>query len=328
MKLKPELEVVLHVAMSDAGRRGHEFAGLEHLLFALCHDPETVDVLRNTGADVESLKDRLDAYLQEETEAFGQADEPQPTIAFQRVIQRAIFHSRSAGKEIVGGPEVLVAIFSEPDSHAVTFLGELGVTRLDVVSYISHGVTKLDGEDGFPLGETGGEPGMDDSDDGDDTDEPGERRRGGAAPKKDPLEAFCVNLNERALAGDIDPLIGRQREIDRTVRILARRRKNNPLFVGDSGVGKTAIVEGLARRIVEGDVPPSLAEVTIFNLDLGQLLAGTRYRGDFESRLKAVLKALKKIPDAILFIDEIHTVIGAGSASGSTMDASNLLKPA
>ncbi len=312
MKLKPELEVVIHVAMSEAGRRGHEHAGLEHLVFALCHDPETVEVLRHTGADIEDLKDKLDSFMESEMDAVPVNGEPRPTLAFQRVIQRAALHCRSAGKEVVGGPNVLVAIFSEPDCEAVALLEELGVTRLDVVSYISHGVSKLhETEPRLPATERVGE---------------GSEEQSGA-PARDPLSAYCVNLNEQAAAGRIDPLIGRKREVDRTVHVLARRRKNNPLFVGDSGVGKTAIVEGLALRVVEKSVPSSLEKVEIFNLDMGLLLAGTRYRGDFEDRVKGVLKALEDRPGAILFIDEIHTVIGAGSASGSSMDASNLLKP-
>ena len=321
MKLKPELEVVIHVAMSEAGRRRHELAGLEHLLFALCHDSETVDVLRHSGADVESLKDKLDAYLEEGLEPIDESVEPSPTLAFQRVIQRAVFHCRSAGKEVVGGPNVLVAIFSEPECHAVSFLAQQGVTRLDVVTYLSHGVSKeQEGGAMLPadeLDESSGEPA-----------EAGASPGGATGPSKDPLSAFCLNLNEQAAAGLIDPLIGRAPEIERAVRILARRRKNNPLFVGDSGVGKTAIVEGLALRVVEEKVPESLRDVTIYNLDMGLVLAGTRYRGDFENRFKAVLKALGQKAGAILFIDEIHTVIGAGSASGSSMDASNLLKPA
>jgi ATP-dependent Clp protease ATP-binding subunit ClpA len=319
VKLKPELEVVIHVAMSEASRRSHEFAGLEHLLFALCHDPETVAVLRHAGADVEKLKDRLDVYLTDELEVVDGADEdPQPTMAFQRVLQRAYYHCQSAGKEVIAGPNVLVALFAEPDCQAVSFLESLGVSRLDVVSYISHGVSKLEEE----------QPSLPAREDGDERQDGEGGAAGGAPQVKDPLEAFCTNLNAQALAGNVDPLIGRSRELERTVHILARRRKNNPLFVGDSGVGKTAIVEGLALRIVEGEVPDALKDAVVYNLDMGLLLAGTRYRGDFENRLKGVLKALEKQPHAILFIDEIHTVIGAGSASGSTMDASNLLKPA
>ena len=318
MKLKPELEVVIRVALRDAEERRHEYAGLEHLLYALCHDPETVDVLNNAGADVELLRGRLDKFLASLEKLPEDEDvEARPTLAFQRVIQRAVFHVQHSGKDEVGGPNVLVALFGEPDCAAVAFLQEMGVGRVDVVSFLSHGVSRL--EDG----EGPATPMLPSGDEGEDGEE------GGPSPKiKDPLQAWCVNLNALAKDGGIDPLIGRDTEIERTIHILARRRKNNPLYVGDSGVGKTAIVEGLALRIVEGQVPEALHDAVIYNLDMGALLAGTRYRGDFENRLKAVVKALEKQPGSILFIDEIHTVIGAGSASGSAMDASNLLKPA
>jgi ATP-dependent Clp protease ATP-binding subunit ClpA len=312
--------VVIRVALRDAEERRHEYAGLEHLLYALCHDPETVDVLRNAGADVELLRKRLDKFLASlDALPEGEAIEARPTLAFQRVIQRAVFHVQHSGKEEVGGPNVLVALFGEPDCAAVAFLQEMGVGRVDVVSYLSHGVSRL--EDG----ETSGTPMLPA---GDETD--GEEHEDGIPTPKinNPLEAWCTDLNALAKAGGIDPLIGRDAEVERTIHILARRRKNNPLYVGDSGVGKTAIVEGLALRITEGKVPDALKDAVIYNLDMGALLAGTRYRGDFENRLKAVVKALEKQEGAILFIDEIHTVIGAGSASGSAMDASNLLKPA
>ncbi|MDF1563203.1 MAG: ATP-dependent Clp protease ATP-binding subunit ClpA [Deltaproteobacteria bacterium] len=308
MKLKAELEAALQIAMGEASRRQHEYAGLEHLLFALCHDPDTVEVLAHCGADLEQLKEQLDTYLDElePGKPKGGLLETEPTLGFQRVVQRAVFHVQHSGKEEVAGPNVLVAMFSEPDSPAVSFLEEMGVSRLAVVSYISHGGGQS--ESLVPTGDpTEGEA--------------------GSAPKKDPLEAYCTHLNALAAAGKIDPLIGRQLEVDRIVHVLARRRKNNPILVGDSGVGKTAIVEGLARKIEGGEVPDALAGAQIYALDMGAALAGTKYRGDFEARIKAVLGALKEHENAILFIDEIHTVIGAGSASGSAMDASNLLKP-
>ncbi len=326
MKLKPELEVAIRLALEEAASRGHEFAGVEHLLFALCHDPETRETIRHSGGDVEKLKAKLEAFLDEELDRLppGRTVEPAPTLGFQRVIQRAALHCQSSGKESVSGPNVLVAIFAESESYAVSFLNELGVTRLDVVSYISHGVSKAGGGAIIPAPRRARKAEADEG-------HGFESREGeveGAEIIGDPLEAFCTNLNALAEEGRIDPLIGRDAEVERLIHVLARRRKNNPLLVGEPGVGKTAIVEGLARRIVLGEVPPALEGTTIYALDMGTLLAGTRYRGDFENRMKAVIKRLEDDEKAILFIDEIHTVIGAGSASGSAMDASNLLKPA
>ena len=315
MKLKPELEVVLRLALEEAGQRRHEFAGLEHLLYALCHDPETRETLSHAGASVEKLKQALRAFFDAELEPLPEEalESPSPTLGFQRVIQRAAFHCQSSGQDAVGGPNVLVALFAEADSHAVQLLEAQGVSRLDVVSFLSHGVSKR-GE-GLPMVPEG---------------EGFEQRDDDEAPSAaaDPLAAYCVDLNAEAEAGRIDPLIGRERELERCIHILARRRKNNPIFVGDPGVGKTALVEGLAARVVAGQVPEALRDTKIYSLDMGSLLAGTRYRGDFESRMKGVLKSLEGREGAILFIDEIHTLIGAGAAGGSAMDASNLLKPA
>ncbi|MCC6750066.1 MAG: ATP-dependent Clp protease ATP-binding subunit ClpA [Deltaproteobacteria bacterium] len=317
MKLSQDLQISLSVALNEAANRGHEFVTLEHLLFALVHDQETAAVIRQCGGNVGRLKKKLDAFLNDQLESVPETKRraPRPSLAFQRALSRAAAHVEGAGKEEVSGANVLVAIFAEQECWAAHFLNEEGVTRLDVVTFISHGVSKLEDDEGT-LAPAGAD---------EDEDEEGE---GNARGKEGPLEAYATNLNELAAAGRIDPLIGREREIKRTLHILARRRKNNPLFVGDSGVGKTAIVEGLALKIHRGEVPEMLKAAVIYNLDMGALLAGTRYRGDFENRMKAVLKALAKQPDAILFIDELHTVIGAGSASGSTLDASNLLKPA
>jgi len=309
-----ELEQTLHNALGEAGSRHHEYATLEHLLLALTEDPHASRVMEACGVNLEELRDQVRHYLDHELEALkvDGNTEPSPTSGFQRVVQRAILHVQSSGRDEVTGANVLVALFSERESYAVYFLQQQDMSRLDAVTFISHGVGK---------GETGSQPveirGADEgkSDDG----------------KKKPesaLKQFTVNLNEKAKEGRVDPLIGRGPEVDRTVQILCRRSKNNPLYVGDPGVGKTAIAEGLARKIVEGDVPDVLKEAVIYSLDMGALLAGTRYRGDFEERLKAVVSELEKLPHAILFIDEIHTVIGAGATSGGAMDASNLLKPA
>ncbi|GMV38377.1 MAG: ATP-dependent Clp protease ATP-binding subunit ClpC [Myxococcales bacterium] len=315
--ISPELRVSVSVALTEAARRSHEFAGLEHLLYALLHDAETSNVLRHCGADLADLKKTIEAWLDETVEAAGSAERPpRPSIAFQHAIQRAARHAEGAGKDRVAGPDVLVAMFAEPDNFAVYFLEKQGVTRLDIVSYLSHGVSKLGEDETKPVGPVG--PAY----------EEGEEDDPKAEPSKSPLDAWCTNLNELAAKGGVDPLIGRAREIERTLHILLRRRKNNPLFVGDSGVGKTAMAEGLAQKIVAGEVPGPLKDAVIWSLDMGALLAGTKYRGDFESRVKAVLKALKAIPNAILFIDEIHTIVGAGAVSGGSMDASNLLKPA
>jgi ATP-dependent Clp protease ATP-binding subunit ClpA len=304
-----ELEVSLHMAFMEARQKRHEFITVEHLLLALLDNPSASEVLRACAADIEGLRRQLTEFVAEHTPKLTSDDaDTQPTLGFQRVIQRAILHVQSSGKKEVTGANVLVAIFGEKDSHAVYFLHQKGVTRLDVVNYISHGITKVP-----QAAPSKGEH---------EADSEQETSPGGA------LENYTVNLNSLALAGKIDPLIGRERELERVIQTLCRRRKNNPLLVGEAGVGKTAIAEGLARRIVEGEVPDVLRRCQVFALDMGALLAGTKYRGDFEQRLKAVLKQLVDNPNAILFIDEIHTLIGAGAASGGTLDASNLLKPA
>ena len=310
--LSKELESTLNSAFRDAREKRHEFMTVEHLLLALLDNPTANKVLLACGAELEKLKQELISYLDESTPMLPVKDEreTQPTLGFQRVLQRAVFHVQSSGKKEVTGANVLVAIFGERESQAVYFLNRQNITRLDIVNYISHGISKVhDNEEGDAFA-----PGGDDE-------KPAE------APGKSPLEAYAVNLNQQALLGKIDPLIGRRSEVQRTIQILCRRRKNNPLYVGEAGVGKTAIAEGLAKMIVDGDVPDVLDNSTIYALDLGALLAGTKYRGDFEKRLKGVLGQLNKEPGAILFIDEIHTIIGAGAASGGVMDASNLLKP-
>lgn len=304
-----ELEVSLHMAFMDARQKRHELITVEHLLLAMIDNPTAAEVLRACGAKLETLRTELNQYIEEHTPTvIGQDDvDTQPTLGFQRVIQRAMLHVQSSGKKEVTGANVLVAIFGEKDSHAVFFLHQQGITRLDIVNFISHGVSKI-GEAAKPEG----------------TEQEAEAE---AAPNG-ALENYTLNLNAQVAAGKIDPLIGRAAELERVVQTLCRRRKNNPLLVGEAGVGKTAIAEGLARRIVEKDIPEVLANAVVYSLDMGALLAGTKYRGDFEQRLKAVMKQLEEKPDAILFIDEIHTLIGAGSASGGTLDASNLLKPA
>ncbi len=305
-----ELEVTLHMAFMDARQKRHEFISVEHLLMAMLDNPSAMEVLRACGANIESMREQLGAFIEEHTpkvDGEGEVD-TQPTLGFQRVIQRAILHVQSSGKKEVTGANVLVAVFGEKDSHAVYFLTQQGVTRLDIVNFISHGITKTPQSE--PV-------------------RPDEVAESSAeAPAASPLDSFAQNLNTQALAGKIDPLIGRDQELERVIQTLCRRRKNNPLLVGEAGVGKTAIAEGLARRIIEGGVPDILAQSTVYALDMGALLAGTKYRGDFEQRLKGVLKQLADNSKAILFIDEIHTLIGAGAASGGTLDASNLLKPA
>ena len=305
-----ELEVSLHMAFVEARQKRHEFITVEHLLLALLDNPTAAEVLRACGANLDELRKNLTQHIAEQTPriAADREVDTQPTLGFQRVIQRAILHVQSSGKKEVTGANVLVAIFGEKDSHAVYFLQQQGIARLDVVNYISHGITKT------PQAHQG--KGEQDAD-----------QEGQAETSNSPLDNYTQNLNALALAGKIDPLIGRDTELERVVQTLCRRRKNNPLLVGEAGVGKTAIAEGLARRIVEGNVPDLLTKCTVYALDMGALLAGTKYRGDFEQRLKAVLKQLVDNPNAILFIDEIHTVIGAGAASGGTLDASNLLKP-
>ncbi len=312
-----ELEVSLHMAFVEARQKRHEFITVEHLLLALLDNPSAAEVLRACAVNIDELRREIAQFIGEHTPTVGGGEEidTQPTLGFQRVIQRAILHVQSSGKKEVTGANVLVAIFGEKESHAVYFLSRQGVTRLDVVNFISHGVTKTQ-QGSKPASGTEkpeseqGEP------------EPESPGAGGA------LESFTQNLNQAAIVGKIDPLIGRDKEIERVIQTLCRRRKNNPLLVGEAGVGKTAIAEGLARRIVEGRVPEILEGAQVFALDMGALLAGTKYRGDFEQRLKAVLKQLIETDNAILFIDEIHTLIGAGAASGGTLDASNLLKPA
>jgi ATP-dependent Clp protease ATP-binding subunit ClpA len=311
--LSPELETAIRHALDDATARGHEFSGLEHLLLALMVDEKTSDVVKHCGGSISRLIGKLEQFLDKEIKPLPEDDREraQPTLAFARVVQRAVNHVLGAGKSQATGANVLVAFFGEPESNAVVFLKEEGISRLDVVSYISHGISKL-------LPAKTGVPG-----DGDDASDDEESE----APA-DPLAQFAVNLNERARAGEIDPLIGRKSQIERALHVLARRRKNNPLFVGDAGVGKTAIVEGLARRIELGEAPEALKGATIYALDMGAMVAGTRYRGDFEERFKAVIKALGEKENAIVFIDELHTIVGAGAASGGAMDASNLIKPA
>ncbi len=297
----------MSLAANVAAKKRHEYITLEHLLYALLFDDATATVVRHSGGDISMLKKKLEAYLDEQVEVLPEdaGSHPAPSLGVQRALRRALMHVQGSGKEAVTGANVLVAMFAEPDSFAASLLEEHGVTRLDVVAYLSHGTSKVD-----PAGDKAS------------------TADGGAAPSNDPLRAYCSNLNEVAKLNRIDPLIGRENEVARVVQVLARRRKNNPLLVGDAGVGKTAIAEGLARKIVNGEVPKLLQNATIYALDMGSLLAGTRYRGDFEERLKAVVKALEAIDGAILFIDEIHTIIGAGATSGGSMDASNLLKPA
>ncbi len=313
--LSPNLEQTLHRALALANEYRHEYATLEHLLFALTEDPDALAVMRACNLDVRDLQERLETFLSGEMEGLitHKPVEPQPTTSFQRVLQRAVIHVQSAGREDVTGANVLVALFYERESQAVYFLNAMNLSRLDVVKYLSHGITKAKG--GM---DAEAETGIDE--------ETGERTN--AKKGREALEAYCVNLNKKAADGKIDALIGRESEVERTIQILCRRQKNNPLYVGDPGVGKTAIAEGLARRIVKDEVPEVLKNATIFALDMGALIAGTRYRGDFEERLKNVLAEIKKIVGSILFIDEIHTVIGAGATSSGSMDASNLLKPA
>jgi ATP-dependent Clp protease ATP-binding subunit ClpA len=311
-----ELEVSLHMAFVEARQQRHEFITVEHLLLALLDNPSAAEVLKACAANIDDLRKSLTTFIKENTPTVGGTEEvdTQPTLGFQRVIQRAIMHVQStgSGKKEVTGANVLVAIFGEKDSHAVYYLHQQGVTRLDVVNYIAHGIKKSEPPEPQKSNEGNSE---------------GEKEEAGDA-KGSPLDQFTQNLNQQARDGKIDPLIGRESEVERVIQVLCRRRKNNPLLVGEAGVGKTAIAEGLAWRITQNDVPEVLAESTVYALDMGALLAGTKYRGDFEQRLKGVLKQLKDQPNAILFVDEIHTLIGAGAASGGTLDASNLLKPA
>lgn len=321
IQLSDDLQISLTVAISEAGRRGHEYAGLEHMLFALVLDEETAAVLRHSGADIDRLKSRLNAYLDEAFEVSANADiqNPQPSLAFRRVIARASAQVEGAGNDLLRGSDLLVSLFAEVDTHAVQMLEDEGVTRFDVVRFLAHGASKLQPTmPGFrPAGGDGaGQPAGDEDDEG-------QEQFAGKA-----LEAFTQDLTAMAHNGELDPLVGRVQELSRTFHILQRRRKNNPIYVGDPGVGKTALMEGLALRIAQEDVPAAFKDVQVLRLDLGALLAGTRYRGDFENRVKAVLAELELLDKPVLCIDEIHTVIGAGSAGRGSMDASNLLKPA
>src|ERR1700742_479299 len=313
--LSRSLEQALHHAIKLASDRHHEYATLEHLLLALIDDTDASQVMKACNVDMDALRKSVQKYIDEDlsTLVMDESEEAKPTTGFQRVVQRAVLHVQNSGRDEVTGANVLVALFTERESHAVYFLQEQNMNRLDAVSYISHGIAKR--------------PGMSQPKQARGTDEEEESEK----PSKqgtEALEAYCVNLNEKAKSGKVDPLIGRSAEVERTIQILCRRQKNNPLFVGDPGVGKTAIAEGLARKIVKNDVPEVLRGSIIYSLDMGALIAGTRYRGDFEERLKSVVKELEGLKGAILFIDEIHTVIGAGATSGGAMDASNLLKPA
>jgi ATP-dependent Clp protease ATP-binding subunit ClpA len=312
VKVSAEVEIALSLAAREAQRRRHELMTVEHLLFGLLHDDATRKVLRHSGGRPDELRRQLDQYLDREVPQVPDSHDvlPSPSKGFQRVLQRAAYHVQSSGKELLEPHNVLIAIFSEIDSTAHTLLEQSGVTRLDVVSYVSHGHRKEADDSGNLV-----------PSEGDDDKAPAEKQ-------ETALERFAVNLNDKAVRGELEPLVGREKEIRRAIQVLCRRRKNNPLFVGDAGVGKTAIVEGLAQKIVANEVPAPLANATVFALDMGAMLAGTKYRGDFENRVKAVLKELETLPGSILFVDEMHTVIGAGATSGGTMDASNLLKPA
>lgn len=307
--LNKDLEISLNLAFRQAKEYRHEFMTVEHLLLALLDNPSAIEALSACGADISKLRNNLLDFIGETTPVIPAEEderETQPTLGFQRVLQRAVFHVQSSGKSEVNGANVLVAIFSEQESQAAYILKKSNITRLDIVNYISHGIAKV---------ENGDIPSHIDQ-----TSQPIEEE-----PRT--IENFAVNLNDEARKGNIDPLIGRDSELERTLQVLSRRRKNNPLFVGEAGVGKTAIAEGLANMIVEGKVPQFLSDATIYSLDMGALLAGTKYRGDFEKRFKSLLKELENDTNAILFIDEIHTIIGAGAASGGMMDASNLIKP-
>ncbi len=316
--LSTEVEFSINTLFREAREKRHEFVTVEHLLYAMTSNPNAAEALDACGVDIPMLQSELDSFIEDSTPVLLNDDErdTQPTLGFQRVIQRAVYHVQASGKDEVSGENILIAIFGEPESHAVYYLNKQNMTRLDLVNYVSHGVRKYEEEPSLKdlLGEDDSEPGIES-----DTDN--------AEPSESPLEKFATNLNQRAREGRIDPLIGREDEVERTVQVLCRRRKNNPLLVGEAGVGKTAIAEGLAKRIVDGQVPEVLASTIIYSLDLGALVAGTKYRGDFEKRLKAVLNQIRNEEDAVLFIDEIHIIIGAGATSGGTMDASNLIKP-
>src|ERR1051325_12068822 len=311
--ISKELEATLNFALKEAKARRHEYVSLEHLLYALLRDKDGKAAIVACGGDIEKLNKALEEFMAARMETLPQGRErdPQQTLSFHRVLQRAVIHAQSAERKEINGGNLLIAMYREPDSYAVFLLEEQGITRFDLVNYVSHGVSKIATEE--------------ESDAQADEDEGGEER---PAKRTNPLKAFTVNLVDRAAQGLIDPLIGRDDEIERTIHVLCRRRKNNPIYVGDPGVGKTAIAEGLAKQIHEGAVPDALKDAVIYALDMGALLAGTKFRGDFEARLKGVLNGLKKHPNSILFIDEIHTIVGAGATSGGSMDASNILKPA
>ena len=312
--LSKDLEVTLNLAFKEARSKRHEWMTVEHLLLALLDNTVAVDVLKAVGADIDRLRKELHEFIESTTPLIPAGDserETQPTLGFQRVLQRAVFHVQSSGRKEVTGAQVLVAIFSEQESQAVYFLKQQNVARIDIVNYIAHGISKVAGDEGAS----------------ESSEQDEDAAAGSEAGQPSALESFATNLNEQARKGRIDPLVGREAELERVIQVLCRRRKNNPLLVGESGVGKTAIAEGLAKRIVDKQVPDVVADSTVYTLDLGALLAGTKYRGDFEKRFKMLLADLKKKPHAILFIDEIHTIIGAGAASGGVMDASNLLKP-
>src|ERR1700677_1934395 len=323
-----ELQVTLQLAMTEAVNRRHEFVCLEHLLFAMLHDVTTTTILKSCGADLDALRRKLAHYLDEQVERMPKGEEVSPryAIGVQRALQRAALHVQSAGRQEITGGNVLVAMFHETESPAIFFLQEQGVTRFDVINFISHGVSKTGAEEDDDGEESDGKDSIerDGHEHEGGGDEEGERKM---SPSK-ALNTYAINLAKRAADGKIDPLVGRKKELERAVHVLLRRRKNNPVFVGEAGVGKTALAEGLALAIHKGDVPDALKGVEIYALDMGALLAGTRFRGDFEQRLKAVIKAVVGDSKRILFIDEIHTIVGAGAASGGTMDASNLLKPA
>jgi len=325
--LSRELQVTLQLAMTEAQNRRHEYVCLEHLLYAMLHDYTTSNVLKHCGANIDVLRRKLQGYLDETVERAGRDAAPRYATGVQRALQRAAMHAQSAGRPEINGPAVLIAMFQEAESYALYFLQEEGVTRFDVINYVSHGVSKVGADDDRQVRGAGESEDEEVSEQEEaDADDDGE-----GVPKLSParaLKLYAINLAERAAQGKIDPLIGRKHEIERAIHVLLRRRKNNPVFVGEAGVGKTALAEGLALAIHDGRVPEALKGVEIFALDMGALLAGTRFRGDFEQRLKAVIKAASGNPKIVLFIDEIHTIVGAGSASGSTMDASNLLKPA
>src|SRR5579862_7065280 len=318
-----ELQVTLQLAMTEAVNRRHEFVCLEHLLYAMLHDVTSSNILKHCGADLDALRRKLAHYLDEQVERMPKGEEVSPryAIGVQRALQRAALHVQSAGRQEITGGNVLVAMFHETESPAYFFLQEQGVSRFDVINFISHGVSKIPAEQEH---EDAGSEEPEGANEGEGADEEGDRK---VSPSK-ALKTYAINLTERAAQGKIDPLVGREKELERAIHALLRRRKNNPIFVGEAGVGKTALAEGLALAVHEGKVPDALKGVEIYALDMGALLAGTRFRGDFEQRLKAVIKGAVGNSKRILFIDEIHTIVGAGSASGSTMDASNLLKPA